>query len=128
MSTRSVLAYKHEDGEIYGTYVHFDGYPSHAIPAIQRRIDRGGIDGVKAWIDKGVAGGGFSSYDYETTYEEEPCKWAVNAQEYGYLLTDDGVRLWKGYNVYDGKLCDLTDDLKYIIDNGLIEEYLPCTD
>ena len=130
MSTGSVLAYEHEDGEIYGTYVRFDGYPSYAIPAIQSRIDQEGIDGVKAWIDKGVEGGGFSSYDCETTYEDRPykCQAGVHEQEYGYLLTEDGVRLWAGYNIYDGKLCDLTDDLKYIIDNGLVEEYLPCID
>ena len=128
MSTRSVLAYKHEDGEIYGTYVRFDGYPSHAIPAIQSRIDREGLDGVKAWIDKGVEGGGFSSYDYETTYDEGPCKWEVDAQEYGYLLTDDGVRLWEGYDVHDGKLSIDSEELQYIVGSGLIEEYLPCID
>lgn len=36
MSTRAYVGYKNEDGFIDWIYCHFDGYPSHMIPVLER--------------------------------------------------------------------------------------------
>lgn len=95
MSTRSVVGYERENGTVEGTYVHWDGYPEHMIPALTKRFEEIGFEGMKNWIDKGVEGQGFSSVLDEKPYDDGNEAWLqpIDAQEYGYEVTSDGVKL-----------------------------------
>lgn len=103
MSTRSVVAYEHDNGEVYGTYVHYDGYPENAIPELTKKFDTIGFDGMKEWIDDGVEGKGYLSYTDAVPFspkssivevnEHNPWAQEVSDHEYGYLVTKDGVEM-----------------------------------
>lgn len=95
MATRSVVGYKNDAGEFIGTYVHFDGYPENMIPELNRRLKEEGENSLKAWVDKGVAGGGFRSVDHLEPYNDvsSPQNCSVDQEEYGYLILPDRVAL-----------------------------------
>ena len=68
MSTRSVVAIPRGTGWI-GTYVHFDGYPQHMMPALTAMIERDGIDTV---IDTLIIPGGWSLLNPNANGSPEP--------------------------------------------------------
>lgn len=93
MATRSVVGYAREDGVVRGTYVHYDGYPENMIPSLTEMFERRGFEGMKEWIDAGVAGCGYSTIDSEP-YNDGPenlCE--INDEEYGYEISADGVKM-----------------------------------
>lgn len=95
MATRSVVGYKNEQGQFRGTYVHWDGYPSHMLPSLSERLRLEGYKVLTEWIEQGIAGGGYSSVDYNEPYNDvyEPWNLPVDNQEYGYLVQPDKVAL-----------------------------------
>lgn len=117
MSTHSVVGFENEDGTLTTTYVHFDGYPEHAIPTIQKRVSDSGFEAFKDWVRAGE----YSSYGSD---DPEP-GWnsdykGINDQEFGYIVKPDGtVVIWKGYWIHDGKP-DLEGELWYLHDKGLL--------
>lgn len=91
MATRSVVGYKNEQGEIRGTYVHWDGYPDNALVEISKRIESEGVEGFKEWVEAGVEGTGYSSYEDNIPYNDGGVNNAsLTSEEYGYLVHDDG--------------------------------------
>lgn len=52
MSTRAFVGYKKEDGFIDYIYCHFDGYPSHMIPVLERYFN---LEKAKELIEMGDA-------------------------------------------------------------------------
>lgn len=95
MATRSVAAYRREDGTVRGTYVHWDGHPEHALPELEKRFDLVGYNGMVEWIEKGIEGNGYRAYDYDEPFYDSdlPLEQEIDDQEYGYLITEDGPRL-----------------------------------
>ena len=72
MSTHSAVGYVDDNDQFRGTYVHFDGYPDHAIPEIEMMLAKRGFDEVKNWIEAGIQGNGYSSYDSADPYNDGP--------------------------------------------------------
>ena len=65
------------------------------IPALNKRLELEGFEALKAWVDKGVAGEGFSEVYAREPYggNNEPWNLSVGAEEYGYLILPDSVVL-----------------------------------
>lgn len=93
MSTNSVVAYRDQNGETHGTYIHWDGYVENMVPALENRLEKEGYQALVDWIDKGIQGGGFPTVDSNEPYgdNQEPWNMAVDAHEYGYMVSPDGV-------------------------------------
>lgn len=90
MATRSVVAYADENGDIRGTYVHWDGYPENMKPALREMLDDLGYEGVVEWIENGIEGGGYSEVGDVNPYHdgEQNCK--IDQEEYGYFVFSNG--------------------------------------
>lgn len=95
MSTRSVVAYKTQAGETRGVYVHFDGYPENMLPELNKRFEEEGYAGSVEWIEEGIQGGGYSSVVDTEPYNDNDdiYVWGLKDEEYGYLITGNGVEL-----------------------------------
>jgi len=63
MSTHWTAGILHEDGSITGCYVNFDGYESHARPALEAAVARYGVQGVLDEILRGRREGGIRDID-----------------------------------------------------------------
>lgn len=98
MATSSVIAYRDLDGNLQGTYVHWDGYPDHIIPKFKEKINELGFEGVKNWIAEGVLNGGYSSVEDEEPYNgvNGIMNCGLNDESYGYYVNETGIEL-----VYD---------------------------
>lgn len=117
MSTHSIVGFENEDGSLTTTFVYFDGYPEHAIPAIQKRVSDSGFEAFKDWVRAGE----YYSYANDVPYGDvEKFSRDINSQEFGYIAKPDGtVVIWKGYWIHDGKP-DLEGELRYLHDKGLL--------
>jgi len=62
MGTHSVLGVKHADGEIVGCYVHFDGYPSHMLSAINDYVKNFSTSELSGLIEKAQESGGMRCF------------------------------------------------------------------
>jgi|19_taG_2_1085344.scaffolds.fasta_scaffold17708_7 hypothetical protein len=63
MGTHAQLGVKHRDGSINGTYVHYDGYPDHMLPAIEKFIQRFTTSGLTVAILRASQSGGYRFFD-----------------------------------------------------------------
>ena len=91
MATRSVVGFI-ENGNVMGTYVHYDGYPSYMVPTLQERLETEGYEALTKWIMKGIHHSGYRSASSTTPFNDKVynnCK--LNDEEYGYLVTPDGI-------------------------------------
>lgn len=94
MIVRSVAGYVNKEGEFRGTYVHTDGHPNEALPKIQKRIKEIGYEGWVKWVEQGIEGAGFDSYDSDVAFSDRepqlmPYKAALFLQ-YAYKILPDG--------------------------------------
>ena len=62
MSTHCTLGVRMSDGTIRGTYVHYDGYEEHMIPAIQSYVKEKTTTGLYVLIMKAASVGGMRSF------------------------------------------------------------------
>lgn len=92
MATRSVVGYYNEADDFRGTYVHYDGYPDHAVPELEKRLAEVGYEGLVQWIEDGIAHGGYISYEDDKPADaDEPTledAWlmSLDDEEYGYVV------------------------------------------
>jgi len=59
MGTHAQIGIRHRDGSINGTYVHYDGYPDHMVPAIEKFIQRFTTSGLTIAILRASQTGGY---------------------------------------------------------------------
>ena len=83
MATRSYIGIKTDEKKVYSFYCHWDGYPSHQLPYLNKVTD------VKAFIEKGdrssIDGGYYGTPAKEFDLEE----WLKdNMVNFKYLFTD----------------------------------------
>ena len=65
MGTKAQLGVQMESGEILGCYIHYDGYPSHMIPAIEDYVQRFSTTGLVMLIVKAIKVGGIRCFNIE---------------------------------------------------------------
>ena len=65
MGTKAQLGVQMESGEILGCYIHYDGYPSHMIPAIEDYVQRFSTTGLVMLIVKAIKVGGIKCFTIE---------------------------------------------------------------
>lgn len=87
MSTISTVAYETTDGQVRGTYVHFDGDPKHMLDVLIDRFARVHYQGMIKWIEKGIADNGYSAAEDDQGYQDSgPQVCGINDGDYGYLV------------------------------------------
>lgn len=99
MATRCHIGYTENNITFRATYSHWDGYPQGVLKRAIEIIKKNGFDGFKEIIERGIRGGGISSWDLcrdEIKFYDEPKNEYLVTQsdqmneDYGYVLNKDG--------------------------------------
>lgn len=117
MATRSRIAIENENGTVSSVYSHWDGYPSNNgrilmehykdRDKLQKLIDLGSLSSLAEEVDITVFYGRDRGEDNveATTHADRTAFLRSDVEEYGYLLTKEGVWL-----MVDGHKKALTRD------------------
>ena len=108
MGTHAAIVVPTENSRL-ATYVHYDGYTDHMVPALLEAVARNGLNTVRELVKSGALDGGMRFFDsnindiefYRDT-NQQPCddvmpQWA----DYSYELLDQGLRIHGGS--YEGR-------------------------
>ena len=87
MSTRAQLGVKYSDNSISGCYVHYDGYPSHMLSAIEDYVQRYTTTGLVALISEAQSCGGIRCFNAppnrETQFLNETEIYVIDENNWG---------------------------------------------